>query len=76
HCLTCLDFPQQHRKRLRTTNSLERLNREIKRRADVIQIFPNDHACERLVGALCMEWTEDWITGRRYLDMGHLNTNT
>jgi len=76
HCLTCLDFPQQHRKRLRTTNSLERLNREIKRRADVVQIFPNDQACERLVGALCMEWSEDWITGRRYLDMVHLNTNS
>lgn len=76
HCLTCLDFPQQHRKRLRTTNSLERLNREIKRRADVVQIFPNDQACERLVGALCMEWSEDWITGRRYLDMVHLNSNT
>lgn len=75
HCLTCLDFPQQHRKRLRTTNSLERLNREIKRRADVVQIFPNDQACERLVGALCMEWSEDWITGRRYLDMVHLNTS-
>lgn len=75
HCLTCLDFPQQHRKRLRTTNSLERLNREIKRRADVVQIFPNDQACERLVGALCMEWSEEWITGRRYLDMVHLNTN-
>lgn len=75
HCLTCLDFPQQHRKRLRTTNSLERLNREIKRRADVVQIFPKDQACERLVGALCMEWSEDWITGRRYLDMDYLQTN-
>jgi len=75
HCLTCLDLTQQHRKRLRTTNSLERLNREIKRRADVVQIFPNDQACERLVGALCMEWSEEWITGRRYLDMVHLNTN-
>ena len=72
HCLTCFSFPQPHQKRTRTTNSLERLNREIKRRADVIQIFPNDKACERLVGALCMEWSEDWITGKRYLDMTHL----
>ena len=38
------DFPEQHRKRIRTTNALERLNREIKRRADVVQIFPNKQA--------------------------------
>ena len=58
HCLTCFDFPQKHRKRIRTTNLLERLNREIKRRADVVQIFPNEVACTRLIGALCMEWSE------------------
>jgi len=75
HCLTCLSFPAQHQKRIRTTNSLERLNREIKRRADVVQIFPNEQACERLVGALCMEWSEEWISGRRYLDMTHLTQN-
>ena len=69
HCLACFHFPQQHRKRIRTTNLLERLNREIKRRADVVQIFPNQQACERLIGALCMEWSEEWITDRRYLDM-------
>ena len=72
HCLTCFHFPQQHRKRIRTTNLLERLNREIKRRADVVQIFPNEEACERLIGALCMEWSEEWIAGRRYLDMTNL----
>ena len=72
HCLACFHFPQQHRKRIRTTNLLERLNREIKRRADVVQIFPNQEACERLIGALCMEWSEEWITGRRYLDMTYL----
>ena len=75
HCLTCLSFPKQHQKRIRTTNSLERLNREIKRRADVVQIFPNEQACERLIGALCMEWSEEWISGRRYLDMTHLQQN-
>ena len=75
HCLTCLDFPKPHRKRIRTTNLLERLNREIKRRADVVQIFPNEKACERLIGALCMEWSEEWITGRRYLDMTYLKQN-
>ena len=72
HCLTCFDFPKPHRKRIRTTNLLERLNREIKRRADVVQIFPNQQACERLIGALCMEWSDEWITGRRYLDMTYL----
>ena len=75
HCLTCYGFPKPHRKRIRTTNLLERLNREIKRRADVVQIFPNQKACERLVGALCMEWSEEWITGRRYLDMTDLKQN-
>ena len=69
HCLACFHFPKKHRRRIRTTNLLERLNREIKRRADVVQIFPNQEACERLIGALCMEWSEEWITGRRYLDM-------
>ena len=69
HCLACFHFPQKHRRRIRTTNLLERLNREIKRRADVVQIFPNQEACQRLIGALCMEWSEEWITGRRYLDM-------
>ena len=75
HCLACFDFPQKHRKRIRTTNLLERLNREIKRRADVVQIFPNEEACERLIGALCMEWSEEWIAGRRYLDMTDLKQN-
>ena len=72
HCLACCHFPQKHRKRIRTTNLLERLNREIKRRVDVVQIYPNQEACERLIGALCMEWSEEWITGRRYLDMTDL----
>ena len=75
HCLACFHLPQQHRKRIRTTNLLERLNREIKRRADVVQIFPNQEACQRLIGALCMEWSEEWITGRRYLDMTDLKLN-
>ncbi len=75
HCLTCFHFPQQHRKHIRTTNLLERLNREIKRRADVVQIFPNEEACTRLIGALCMEWSEEWIAGRRYLDMTYLTQN-
>ncbi|MXZ09336.1 MAG: hypothetical protein F4Y79_07795 [Gemmatimonadetes bacterium] len=73
--LACFHFPQKHRKRIRTTNALERLNREIKRRADLVQIFPNQEACQRLIGALCMEWSDEWVTSRRYLDMTDLKQN-
>ena len=62
--------PAPHRKRIRTTNALERLNREFARRADVVQIFPNPPACLRLMAALAMEWSEEWTTGKRYLNMG------
>jgi transposase-like protein len=67
--LTCLNFPVQHQRRIRTTNSLERFNQEIKRRTRVVRIFPNRNAALRLIGALCMEQAEEWITGRQYLDM-------
>lgn len=69
YALTCLNFPDEHRKRIRTTNSLERFNQEIKRRTSVIRIFPNRNSALRLIGALCMEQAEEWITGRQYLDM-------
>jgi putative transposase len=71
-CLACLCFPASHRKRIRTTNGLERFNQEIKRRTRVVRIFPNREACLRLVTALCVEQSEEWVTGRRYLDMGEL----
>jgi putative transposase len=71
-CLSCLAFPESHRRRIRTTNSLERLNQEIKRRTRVVRIFPNERSCLRLVSALAVEQSEEWITGRRYLDMGEL----
>ena len=71
-CLTCLAFPESHRRRIRTTNGLERLNQEIKRRTRVVRIFPNREACLRLVTALAVEQSEEWVTGRRYLDMGEL----
>lgn len=67
--LACFHFPQEHRRRIRTTNSLERLNQEIKRRSWVVRIFPNRGSCLRLASALCMEQSEEWLTGRRYLDM-------
>jgi putative transposase len=72
-CLTCLAFPESHRRRIRTTNGLERLNQEIKRRSRVVRIFPNRESCLRLVTALAMEQSEEWITGRRYLDMEELS---
>jgi putative transposase len=71
-CLSCLAFPESHRRRIRTTNSLERLNQEIKRRTRVVRIFPNRESCLRLVSALAVEVSEEWVTGRRYLDMEEL----
>ena len=71
-CLSCLAFPESHRRRIRTTNGQERLNQEIKRRTRVVRIFPNPEACLRLVSALAVEQSEEWVTGRRYLDMREL----
>jgi putative transposase len=71
-CLSCLAFPESHRKRIRTTNGQERLNQEIKRRTRVVRIFPNRESCVRLVSALAVEQSEEWVTGRRYLDMEEL----
>ncbi|MBU4225816.1 MAG: IS256 family transposase [Chloroflexi bacterium] len=65
--LTVFAFPEDHRRKLRTNNSVERLNREIGRRTDVVSIFPNEAACLRLVSALLMEQDEEWQTGRVYL---------
>jgi putative transposase len=71
-CLSCLAFPEPHRRRICTTNGLERLNQEIKRRTRVVRIFPNPEACLRLVTALAVEQSEEWMTNRRYLDMREL----
>jgi putative transposase len=71
-CLACLSFPASHRKRIRTTNGLERFNQEIKRRTRVVRIFPNREACLRLVTALAVEQSEEWVSGRRYLNMEEL----
>jgi transposase-like protein len=64
-----LSLPDKYRKRLRTTNGMERLNEEIRRRERVIRIFPNRDAVIRLVGALLMEMDEKWQSGHKYLDM-------
>ncbi len=71
-CFACLTFPLAHQPRIRTTNGMERLNQELKRRTRVIRIFPNREACLRLVTALCMEQSEEWESGRQYLDMTEL----
>jgi putative transposase len=60
-------FPPAHWTKLRSTNPLERVNREIGRRADVIGIFPNDQAAIRLAGALLIEQNDEWLVGRHYL---------
>ncbi len=64
-----LALPLKYRKRLRTTNGVERLNQEIRRRERVIRIFPNAASVIRLMGALLMEQDEKWQTGRKYFDM-------
>ena len=68
--LTAFALPSSHRKRLRTTNMLERLNEELKRRTRVAGLFPNDASLLRLVSAVLMEVSDDWETNRKYLTMG------
>jgi len=65
--LTVFSLPENHRRRLRTTNGLERLNREIRRRTRVAVLFPNTASCLRLVTAIVMEISEEWQTGRTYM---------
>ena len=67
--LTVFCLPVRHRVRMRTSNMLERLNREIKRRTRVVSIFPNDDALLRLASAVLMEVDEAWMAGRKYLTM-------
>ena len=70
--LAYMDFPREHRAQIASTNPLERVNREIKRRSDVIGIFPNDEAIVRLVGALMLETNDEWTVARRYMSLESL----
>lgn len=65
--LAFMAFPREHWSKLRSTNPLERVNREIGRRSDVVGIYPNDAALIRLAGSLLVEQNDEWLVGRRYL---------
>ena len=73
--LTVFELPKKHRKRMRTTNPLERLHEEINRRTRVARIFPNEASLLRLVSAIEMEISEDWLAGKRYLNMNAVKEN-
>jgi transposase-like protein len=66
--LAVFALPEPHRRRVRTTNALERLNRELHRRTRVATLFPNEASLLRLVSAMAAEISEEWETGRTYLN--------
>jgi putative transposase len=70
--LAYMDYPEEHWAQIASTNPLERVNKEIKRRADVVGIFPNDEAVVRLVGALMLEQSDEWAVSRRYFSLESL----
>ncbi len=67
--LAYMGFPAQHRAKLHSTNPLERLNKEVKRRADVVGIFPGEAAIVRLIGAVLLEANDEWQLQHRYMQV-------
>ena len=67
--LAYMAFPGQHRTKLHSTNPLERLNKEVKRRADVVGIFPNEASITRLIGAVLLEQNDEWLLQHRYMQI-------
>lgn len=72
--LAYMDFPKAHWLQIHSTHPLERLNAEIKRRTNVVGIFPNDRAVTRLVGAMLLEQSDEWTLQRRYMQLEGLQT--
>ena len=70
--LVSMSFPREHWPQIASTNPLERLNGEVKRRSDVVGIFPNAAAVVRLVGALMLEQNDEWAVSRRYMSLESL----
>ena len=70
--LTVFSFPKAHQKRLRTSDQLERLSQEIKRRTRVIRLFPHEESCLRLISAIRLEYSDEGEFGRLYLDMSQI----
>ena len=74
-CFSVYNLPESHHRRMRSTNMIERLNQELKRRSRVIRIFPNDASCLRVLGTMCMEQSEIWESGKIYLTMPAVDEN-
>ena len=72
--LAHMSFPKSHWPQIHSTNPIERLNLEVKRRTNVVQIFPNEAAIVRLVGALLLEQNDEWAVCRRYMSLETLAT--
>ena len=69
YVLAYMTFPKEHRQKLHSTNPIERLHAEVKRRTNVVGIFPNEAAITRLVGAILLEQNDEWAVSRRYMTL-------
>src|SRR5690242_168420 len=67
--LAYMTFPFQHRTKLHSTNPLERLNKKVKRRADIVGTFPNEASITRLIGAVLLEQNDEWLIQHRYMQI-------